>query len=153
MSVCATGAGQYYCVECSKYFMNQDVLDQHKLSKSHKQRVKRLLKDKPWTTEDARVIGVDNGKPLGRAPKPVQFADSPALAYQNGAKPLTPSEAAARISSEQVEMDDEDVDDDEEEEQEEEEEAPAKQQQKKKKKGSAAAAASDDDDDDEGLVF
>ena len=94
--VCDIGAGQYYCVECSKYFMNQDVLDKHKLSKSHKQRCKRLLKDKPWTTEDARVIGVDNGKPLGRAPKPVQFANSPALAYQGGAKPLAPSEAAAK---------------------------------------------------------
>lgn len=82
-------------MECSKYFLTQEVLDRHKLSKAHKQRAKRVAKDQPWTTEDARVIGVDNGKPLGRAPHPVQFKDSPALAYRNGAVPPAPSEAAA----------------------------------------------------------
>ena len=45
----------------------------------------RLKKDKPWTTEDARVIKTDNGAPLNRAPKPVQFADSVALSYRQGA--------------------------------------------------------------------
>lgn len=94
LCTCA-GGGQFYCVECSKYFLTQEVLDRHKLSKAHKQRVKRVAKDQPWTTEDARVIAVDNGKPLGRAPKPVQFKDSPALAYRNGAVPPAPSEAAA----------------------------------------------------------
>jgi len=109
------------------------VLDQHKLSKSHKQRVKRLLKDKPWTTEDARVIGVDNGKPLGRAPNPVQYANSPALAYKNGAKPLTPSEAAAR-NLEQVDMEQDDDEDE-------------------KTKRTKDSEEEEEEEDDEDLVF
>lgn len=82
-------------MECSKYFISQEVLDKHKTSKAHKLRVKRVRKDIPWTTEDARLIEVDNGAPLGRAPHPRQFADSPALAYRNGRMPPTPSELAA----------------------------------------------------------
>ena len=37
-------------------------------------RLKKIQKEKPWTLEDARGMGVDNGKPLGRAPKPIPIA-------------------------------------------------------------------------------
>lgn len=49
-------------------------------------RLKRIQKEKPWTTEDARAMGVDNGKPLGRAPKPIPLT----------ADPNAPADAAAQ---------------------------------------------------------
>lgn len=42
------GLGQYYCVECAKYFENQISLDRHTKGKIHKRRVKDL-KLRPYT--------------------------------------------------------------------------------------------------------
>lgn len=42
------GLGQYYCVECAKYFESQPMLNHHTKSKRHKRRVKEL-KERPYT--------------------------------------------------------------------------------------------------------
>ncbi|SGZ51155.1 CIC11C00000001394 [Sungouiella intermedia] len=42
------GLGQYYCVECAKYFENQISLDRHTKGKVHKRRVKDL-RQRPYT--------------------------------------------------------------------------------------------------------
>lgn len=48
------GLGQYYCVECAKYFENQLSLDRHNKGKVHKRRV-RELKKKPYTPLEAEA--------------------------------------------------------------------------------------------------
>ena len=66
------GGAQFYCAHCARYFIDENTLKVHIKSTPHKQMVKRLKKDLPWTTDDARGMGVDNGKPLGRSPKQQQ---------------------------------------------------------------------------------
>ena len=52
------GQGQYYCVECSRYFINSTSLTDHLKSKPHKKRLKEL-KDKPYSQEEAeRAAGM-----------------------------------------------------------------------------------------------
>ena len=46
------GLGQFYCIECSRYFTSQPDLERHRKSKPHKKQL-RLLRDKPYTHEDA----------------------------------------------------------------------------------------------------
>ncbi|CAX44490.1 filmanetation/polarity protein, putative [Candida dubliniensis CD36] len=48
------GLGQYYCIQCAKYFENQISLDRHTKSKIHKRRVK-LLKERPYTPLEAEA--------------------------------------------------------------------------------------------------
>ncbi|KAI3404952.2 hypothetical protein KGF56_002281 [Candida oxycetoniae] len=48
------GLGQYYCIECAKYFENQISLDRHQKSKVHKRRVK-ILKERPYTPLEAEA--------------------------------------------------------------------------------------------------
>lgn len=48
------GLGQYYCIECAKYFENQPALDRHWKGKIHKRRVK-LLKVKPYSNLEAEA--------------------------------------------------------------------------------------------------
>lgn len=42
------GLGQYYCVECAKYFESQPTLDHHRKGKVHKRRLKDL-RQRPYT--------------------------------------------------------------------------------------------------------
>ncbi|KAA3678007.1 uncharacterized protein DEA37_0008951 [Paragonimus westermani] len=52
------GLGQYFCVSCSKHFINQTTLDVHRTSKPHKRRL-RALREKPHTQDDAdRAAGL-----------------------------------------------------------------------------------------------
>lgn len=46
------GQGQFYCLECAKYFINDPALKAHKKDKPHKQRLK-ALKDAPYSIEEA----------------------------------------------------------------------------------------------------
>ena len=46
------GLGQYYCIQCAKYFENQISLDRHTKSKIHKRRVKSL-NERPYTPLEA----------------------------------------------------------------------------------------------------
>ncbi|KAF8003867.1 bud site selection protein 20 [Metschnikowia aff. pulcherrima] len=48
------GLGQYYCVECAKYFENQITLDRHTRGKVHKRRLKDL-KQRPYTPLESQA--------------------------------------------------------------------------------------------------
>ncbi|KAL1988405.1 hypothetical protein VTN96DRAFT_10088 [Rasamsonia emersonii] len=57
------GLGQYYCVECAKWFEGEHNLIAHRKGKNHKRRL-RILREEPHTqrTAEAAVgLGVDNG--------------------------------------------------------------------------------------------
>ena len=43
------GLGQFYCVFCARYFVNQKTLDKHYKAKEHKKRVKVVQKEKAYT--------------------------------------------------------------------------------------------------------
>ena len=52
------GLGQFYCVECARYFINSQSLSDHNKSKPHKKRLKEL-KETPYTQEEAeRAAGM-----------------------------------------------------------------------------------------------
>ncbi|KAJ3200836.1 hypothetical protein HK099_002491, partial [Clydaea vesicula] len=48
------GLGQFYCLECAKYYISEQPLKEHIKSKVHKRRLKEL-KEKPYTQEDAEA--------------------------------------------------------------------------------------------------
>lgn len=58
------GMGQHYCVECARYFVSEDVLEQHSRTKKHKMRLKEL-KQKPYSQAEAEAAAgmapTDNG--------------------------------------------------------------------------------------------
>ncbi|KAI4245719.1 MAG: hypothetical protein L6R40_002247 [Gallowayella cf. fulva] len=57
------GLGQWYCVECAKWFENEHSMQQHARGKNHKRRV-RMLKEEPYSQKEAEAaIGLrtDNG--------------------------------------------------------------------------------------------
>ncbi|CAH7677414.1 hypothetical protein BY996DRAFT_7200405 [Phakopsora pachyrhizi] len=57
-----TGLGKWPCIECARFFVDQQSLDEHQRGKVHKQRVKALAKG-PYTLEEAMRaagLGVDN---------------------------------------------------------------------------------------------
>ncbi|ORX57428.1 hypothetical protein DM01DRAFT_1334051 [Hesseltinella vesiculosa] len=64
------GMAQHYCVECARYFINQEAMDVHTKGKLHKRRIKQL-KEEPYTQAEADAAAgiskADNGKPGGRA--------------------------------------------------------------------------------------
>lgn len=63
------GMGQYYCVQCAKYFFDNTSLKGHIRGKVHKRRVKEL-KIKPYTPEEADfAAGVNVEKYLDRVNK------------------------------------------------------------------------------------
>ena len=49
------GLGQYYCIFCSRYFINQKSLDIRYKTKEHKKRVK-VTKEKPYSIEDSKLF-------------------------------------------------------------------------------------------------
>eukprot|EP01106_Pelomyxa_sp_JSP_P018508 TRINITY_DN858_c0_g1_i11.p1 TRINITY_DN858_c0_g1~~TRINITY_DN858_c0_g1_i11.p1 ORF type:complete len:163 (-),score=17.11 TRINITY_DN858_c0_g1_i11:78-566(-) len=53
------GEGQFYCVPCARYFVNQEALRAHYDGSLHKRSLRRLKKEKPWTEDDARGMGTD----------------------------------------------------------------------------------------------
>ncbi|KAL8760323.1 MAG: hypothetical protein Q9199_000105 [Rusavskia elegans] len=57
------GLGQWYCVECAKWFESEHSMQQHTRGKNHKRRV-RMLKEEPYSQKEAdAAIGLltDNG--------------------------------------------------------------------------------------------
>jgi len=50
------GAGQFYCVGCSRFFESNETLNVHKATKKHKRMVKRMLED-PYTHKEAYEAG------------------------------------------------------------------------------------------------
>ncbi|PXF44693.1 Zinc finger protein bud20 [Gracilariopsis chorda] len=63
------GLGQFYCVECARYFITDGVLAAHKKTKKHKFRLKEL-KDKPYCQAEAEAAAgmapPDNGSTSAR---------------------------------------------------------------------------------------
>lgn len=58
-----TGYGKFYCVACSRYFLNASVLADHDATRPHKRKVKMLLSTKkPHNQSDADTAG-NMGKP------------------------------------------------------------------------------------------
>jgi bud site selection protein 20 len=56
--------GEFYCVECAKYFSDSHNLNEHRRGKIHKRRV-RMLKEEAHSQKlaDAAVgLGTDNGR-------------------------------------------------------------------------------------------
>eukprot|EP00005_Dracoamoeba_jomungandri_P001138 CAMPEP_0174259602 /NCGR_PEP_ID=MMETSP0439-20130205/8413_1 /TAXON_ID=0 /ORGANISM="Stereomyxa ramosa, Strain Chinc5" /LENGTH=72 /DNA_ID=CAMNT_0015343565 /DNA_START=172 /DNA_END=390 /DNA_ORIENTATION=- len=55
------GKGEFYCMHCARYLINEATLEAHFKSKPHKKRVK-ALKEKPYggPIEDGQ-LKVDNG--------------------------------------------------------------------------------------------
>ena len=49
------GLGQFYCVFCARYFVNQKSLDDHFKTKEHKKRVKVVKTEKPYTIEESKM--------------------------------------------------------------------------------------------------
>lgn len=63
------GLGQYYCIECAKYFENQEAQDRHTKGKLHKRRL-RDLKQRPYTPlESEACAGYNLEKFLGAVEK------------------------------------------------------------------------------------
>merc|ERR1712141_146272 len=50
------GLAQHYCIVCDRYFSNAKVHKDHLRGKSHKQKVKSLAKDKPYSHEEAEKV-------------------------------------------------------------------------------------------------
>jgi bud site selection protein 20 len=58
------GYGQWYCVECAKWFESETNLVKHAKGKPHKRRC-RQLKEEPYTQKEAQAavgLTTDNGK-------------------------------------------------------------------------------------------
>lgn len=58
------GMGQYYCVECARYFIDGSVLIKHAKTKLHKNRLKEL-KEKPYSQAEAEAaagLTTDDGR-------------------------------------------------------------------------------------------
>ncbi|MCJ1310967.1 Bud site selection protein 20 [Agyrium rufum] len=57
------GLGDFYCVECGKYFEGEHSLVQHRRGKNHKRRVRALREEPHSQRESEAAIGLstDNG--------------------------------------------------------------------------------------------
>ena len=68
------GLGQWYCVECAKFFEGEFNFEQHKRGKNHKRRA-RLLREEPYTQKEAeQAVGLqtDNGVRKGEEPMDIE---------------------------------------------------------------------------------
>lgn len=54
------GLGQYYCVFCARYFINNDSLNQHYKGKEHKKQIKRT-QEEPYTIKESKFMGGQQG--------------------------------------------------------------------------------------------
>jgi len=89
------GMGQFYCIECSRHFVNQDSLDKHKVSKQHKSRIKQL-RTEPYTIEEAeRAGGLGRG---GASPLAGALAADPVAAAASSSGGLTNREKTMNIN-------------------------------------------------------
>lgn len=49
------GLGQFFCIHCTRYFINQKAKDEHLKTKDHKKKIK-TLKEKPYDLKEAAVL-------------------------------------------------------------------------------------------------
>ncbi|VDN55922.1 unnamed protein product [Dracunculus medinensis] len=52
------GDGQFYCIECSRYFIDEATIIKHKNSKIHRRRVKALMEEPYSQREAERAAGL-----------------------------------------------------------------------------------------------
>uniref|UniRef100_A0A0M3I4Q2 Zinc finger protein 593 homolog n=2 Tax=Ascaris TaxID=6251 RepID=A0A0M3I4Q2_ASCLU len=50
------GDGQFYCIECDRYLVDEATMAKHKSSKRHRQRVKSL-REVPYSYTEAEAAG------------------------------------------------------------------------------------------------
>ena len=50
------GFGQFYCISCSRYFVNKSAIEAHFKTKDHKKQIK-TLKETPYTIKEAEEYG------------------------------------------------------------------------------------------------
>jgi len=58
------GLGQFYCVQCAKWFESEHSLTAHRKGSNHRRRV-RALKDEPYSQKEAEAavgLSTDNGR-------------------------------------------------------------------------------------------
>ncbi|KAL7068839.1 hypothetical protein ACR3K2_06740 [Cryptosporidium serpentis] len=55
------GKGQYYCISCARYFIDNNSLENHNKTKSHKRSLKRVITEDPWT-EDKSLYAAEMTK-------------------------------------------------------------------------------------------
>lgn len=48
------GLGQYYCIWCSKYFINNHALTTHQVSKEHKKRIKAVKEEEEYLKKNIK---------------------------------------------------------------------------------------------------
>ncbi|CAD6198160.1 unnamed protein product [Caenorhabditis auriculariae] len=67
------GDGQFYCIECERYFVDEKTRQIHRKTKLHKNRVK-TLKEVPYTVKEAQAAGGMGHYPfiMLRTPKSVR---------------------------------------------------------------------------------
>lgn len=54
------GLGQFYCVFCARYFINNDSLNHHYKGKEHKKQVKRT-QEEPYSIKESKQHGGQMG--------------------------------------------------------------------------------------------
>lgn len=90
------GLGQHYCVECARYFIDAQTLDEHTRTKRHKIRLKEL-REKPYSQAEAEAAAgmgpTDNG--LSSQTPGVQPASIPPTTSATPTSALVPVVASA----------------------------------------------------------
>ena len=68
------GAGQFYCVSCARYYVNEAALTAHNASAKHRRRLKELTTKTPYIHEEANAAagrGATDRGPVRSAPAPM----------------------------------------------------------------------------------
>lgn len=68
------GAGQFYCVSCARYYVNEAALTAHNTSAKHRRRLKELTTKTPYSHEEANAAagrGATDRGPVRSAPAPM----------------------------------------------------------------------------------
>ena len=68
------GAGQFYCVSCARYYVNEAALTAHNASAKHRRRLKELTTKTPYSHEEANAAaggGATDRGPVRSAPAPM----------------------------------------------------------------------------------
>ncbi|KAI8324824.1 hypothetical protein GQ54DRAFT_295978 [Martensiomyces pterosporus] len=97
------GLGQHYCIECSKYFVDDPTLAEHRRGREHKRRL-RDLKVPAYTQKEAEAaagLTTDNGKALSSS---VACGPSSLLALKQKNEDVAAAKAAAKEKSMDVEL-------------------------------------------------
>ena len=68
------GLGQFYCVACARYMINQAAFDDHTRQTKHKRRLKMLKTTKPYSHAEASAGAGRGTTDHGQPSKPIGAA-------------------------------------------------------------------------------